>query len=319
MQSRRDRARGVLLGLASGDALGRPVEFQSAGGIEREHGRVTEMLGDGTHGQPAGTVTDDSDLAICIARSLVAQKGFDGADIADRFVTWRNSGPFDIGMMTRDAIDAYRNGTDWHRAGRRVWERRSEGSNAGNGSVMRCAAHAIAFLDEDPETIAEVSRRSSAITHADPRCTHGCAILNRTIAGLIRGDEAPLSSALDRAGDAPEELMEALRAVPDRVDPDDLESTGYVVHTLQTSIHDAMTADGAEEAIVTAVNRGGDTDTVGAVAGAVAGGRFGASALPDRWLETVEPADTLRDLADRLLDGEFSTNIDRPREDVTPR
>ena len=71
MNERTNRARGTLLGLACGDALGRPVEFESAAAIERTHGRVTEMLANGTHRQPAGTVTDDTDLALCIARSLV--------------------------------------------------------------------------------------------------------------------------------------------------------------------------------------------------------------------------------------------------------
>jgi ADP-ribosyl-[dinitrogen reductase] hydrolase len=91
-----DAATGVLLALACGDALGRPVEFRSAESIADEHGTVTEMLSHGTHGQPAGTITDDTDLALCIARSLVEQEAFDGDDIADRFHEWYESGPFDI-------------------------------------------------------------------------------------------------------------------------------------------------------------------------------------------------------------------------------
>jgi ADP-ribosyl-[dinitrogen reductase] hydrolase len=78
-----DRARGTLLGLACGDALGRPVEFRSTARIEGDHGRVTEMLGHGTHGQPAGTVTDDTEMALRIARSLVEQGGFDPDDVVE--------------------------------------------------------------------------------------------------------------------------------------------------------------------------------------------------------------------------------------------
>src|SRR6056297_243214 len=99
-----DAATGVVLGLACGDALGRPVEFRSGESIASQHGTVTEMLGHGTHGQPAGTVTDDTDLALCIARSLVERGAFDGNDIAARFHDWYQSGPFDIGLMTADAI-----------------------------------------------------------------------------------------------------------------------------------------------------------------------------------------------------------------------
>ncbi len=308
MATRRDRARGTLLGLACGDALGRPLEFQSAAGIERRYGRVDEMLADGTHGQPAGTVTDDTDLAMCLARSLVACGGFDGADVAERFVGWWESGPFDIGMMTRDAIAEFDGGTSWREAGRRVWEGRAEGSNAGNGSVMRCAPHALAFVDAPADRLAEVSRRSSAITHADPRCTAGCVLLNLTIAGLVRGDEAPLAAALAHVGsEAPDELLEALEPVPDAIDAAELQSSGYVVHTLQTALHDALTAESAEEAIVTAANRGGDADTVAAVTGALAGARFGAGALPARWLEALEVTARLERLADELVETPGST------------
>ena len=96
-----DRARGVLLGLACGDALGRPVEFASASEISARHGRLYDMVGDGTWNQPAGTITDDTDQALCIARSLVELQTFDPADVAERFVAWYDSGPFDIGRMTR--------------------------------------------------------------------------------------------------------------------------------------------------------------------------------------------------------------------------
>jgi ADP-ribosylglycohydrolase len=117
-----NHAQGVLLGLACGDALGRPVEFRLPSGIEAEHGRVTEMLGNGAHRQPAGTVTDDTEMALCIARSLVERGGFDPGDIADRFVGWYESGPFDIGNMTRQSIRRLRDGTSWTAAGQSVWE-----------------------------------------------------------------------------------------------------------------------------------------------------------------------------------------------------
>ena len=299
----------VLLGLACGDALGRPVEFQSADEIAATHGRVTELLADGTHGQPAGTVTDDTELALCLARSLLDRGGFDGRDVADRFLAWYEDDPFDVGLLTADALRAYRRGAGWRDAGREVWRDRPEGQNAGTGRVMRCAPHAIAFAD-DPEALVRISRRSSAITHADPRCTWGCAVLNCTIAGLARGDPSPLEAALafvERAGtaaaardDLPVELLEALRPVPDRIDPEQLRPTGYVVDTLQIALQTALTADSAEEAIVTAVSRGGDTDTIGAVTGALAGARFGSDGLPDRWLSELQYREDL-DLLGRAL------------------
>lgn len=293
-------AKGALVGLACGDALGRPVEFRSPDWIADQHGTVTEMLAHGTHGQPAGTVTDDTDMALCIARSLVEQQAFDGQDIAGRFASWYDDGPFDIGIMTTDAISEYKSGASWRDAGREVWQRRSEGANAGNGSIMRCAPHAIAFAD-DSDGLETVSTTSSAITHYDPRCRYGCVILNHTIAGYLRGDDQPLSDAIARVeDDAPAELVETMRLVPDHADESHLENTGYVVHTLQTSMYDAVTADSPEDAIVRSVNRGGDTDTLGAVTGAIAGARFGVDALPDRWLETVQYREDLELLAKAL-------------------
>jgi ADP-ribosyl-[dinitrogen reductase] hydrolase len=292
-----DRAEGVLLGLACGDALGRPVEFRSPGAIEAEYGTLREMVGNGTHGKPPGTITDDTEQALCIARSLVERGEFIPNDIAERFVAWYNGGPFDIGIMTADALGRIDQGTSWNDAGQDVWEAKPEGSNAGNGSVMRCAPLALAFAD-DWNTLQRVSRDSSRITHADPRCTHGCAALNLTIAALLNADDKPLVSALDvLSADAPEDLREVLEPVPDGIAPAELSNSGFVLHTLQTALYHALTADSAESAIVSAVNQGGDTDTIGAVAGAVAGARFGSSALPERWLDALVVTDELHDLA----------------------
>lgn len=304
-----DTAAGVLLGLACGDALGRPVEFRSADSIADEHGIVTEMRGHGTYGQPAGTITDDTDLALCVARSLADNEAFDGQDIADRFYEWYENGPLDIGLMTADAIREYASETSWRDAGREVWQHRAEGSNAGNGSVMRCAPHAIAFA-ADPDALVQVSRQSSAITHYDPRCSYGCAVLNCTIAGFLRGGDDPLAGALNRVErDAPDELVETLRLIPDHVDADQLPNSGYAVHTLQTALHDALTADSAEDAIVTAVNRGGDADTIGAVTGTLAGARFGLESLPDRWLTTIEYREDLELLAQALATTEIDPRV----------
>ena len=320
-----DRAAGVMLGLACGDALGRPVEFNTPVQIEREHGRVTEMLGYGTHGQPAGTITDDTEMALCIARSLQERGRFDPADVADRFVGWYETGPFDIGGMTRRSLSRIQSGESWVQAGQSEWEESPEGSNAGNGSVMRCAPLAIAYADY-PAALVRTSIDSSRITHADPRCTLGCAVLNLTIAAALHGEEDPLDIALgvladDLAtslhrtagvipdgttpvleGGLPAELRAALEGLPDDIDRDDLSNSGFVVDTLQTALYDALTAESVEEAIVTAVNGGGDSDTIGAIAGAVAGARFGESKLPERWLLEIDERKELERQATELVE-----------------
>jgi ADP-ribosyl-[dinitrogen reductase] hydrolase len=297
MSVEHDRARGVLLGLACGDALGRPVEGWSAGAIDREYGRLETMVGQGVHRLPAGSVTDDTEMALCIARSLVERGGFDPDDVARRFVDWYEGGPTGIGGMTRRVLGRVSRGQDWATASERVREESPEGRNAGNGSVMRCAPLAVAYADR-PAELVEASRTSSRVTHADPRCTEGCAVLNATIEGLLR-DVPPteaLAAALERT-DPPGELRAALEPVPDR---ETLAVTGYVVDTLATALQVGLAAGSAREAVVGAVNAGGDTDTIGAVAGAVAGARFGAADLPDGWLDALEGREELEALADDL-------------------
>lgn len=296
----RDGARGALLGLACGDALGRPVEFKSPQEISTDYGRLAEMVGYGTWGRPAGTVTDDTDQAMCIARSLVERESFDPADIADRFVDWYDTDPFDIGNMTRRSLQRLKRGDSWDQAGEQVWAESPEGSNAGNGSVMRSPPLALAFAS-DPRTLADTSRRCSRITHADPRCTYGSAVLNLTIVHILQGHDHPLETAIETVADtAPEELIDSLSPIVAEDTPSELQTSPYVVTTLQTALHDAFAATTPEEAIVTAVNRGGDADTIGAVAGSVAGARFGASALPDRWLDAIAETEELESLATEL-------------------
>jgi len=166
---------------------------------------------------------------------------------------------------------------------------------------MRCAPLAIPYAS-DWERLVEVSRQSSQITHADPQCTYGCAILNLTIAGLLNDSATPLADALDYVRmDAPDELVAALEPLASGDAPSTLETSGYVVHSLQTALHDGLFAETAEDAIVTAVNRGGDTDTMGAIAGAVAGARFGATSLPAEWLAAIDETAEIEDLAGQLV------------------
>lgn len=298
----RTRARGVLLGLACGDALGRPVEFSSPDAIERRHGRVTEMLADGTHGQPAGTITDDTEMALRIARSLAENGEFDPVDIAERFVEWKRSGPFDIGIMTSNALRRIENGEPWDEAGYNEWEASPEGSNAGNGSLMRCAPYAVAYRD-DPDRRRAVSLESSAITHADPRCRWGCVLFNEVLAGTLRDNDRPLETALGALEDLPEEIETTARkvlAARNSGNSIDLQNSGYVVTTLQAGLYHGLTATSAEDVIVDAVMMGGDTDTIAAVTGALAGARFGTGALPDRWLSELTVRAELESLADDL-------------------
>ena len=315
MTTKVDRATGVLLGLACGDALGRPVEFNAPHRIQDEHGRVTEMLADGTHRKPAGTITDDTDLALCIARSLSEEETFDPSAIAANFVEWYESDPFDIGGLTAATLRRLAAGGEWSQIGIEEWKHLPEGRNAGNGSLMRCAPYGIAFHSRLDDLIT-TSRVSSAITHADPRCQWSCVVLNTTIAGLLEGQDQPLRHALNVVNDAPNEVRDAAIAVEEVLNGDadpksiELKNSGYVVTTVQAGLYHGLTAETAEKAIVDAVMMGGDTDTIAAVTGAVAGARFARRDLPSRWLEEIAETDELEKLARSLVNEQYGISQD---------
>jgi ADP-ribosyl-[dinitrogen reductase] hydrolase len=127
-------------------------------------------------------------------------------------------------------------------------------------------------------------------------------VLNLTIANILTGCENPLHSALEYIeGDAPDELTSALATVPDGVSEAELQTNGYVVTTLQTALSYALTVDTTREAIVKTINRGGDADTIGAIAGAVAGARHGPESLPSAWLDEIAERAELETLAAELL------------------
>lgn len=139
-------------------------------------------------------------MALCITWSLLERGRFDGADAAERFVAWYESGPIDIRGMIRRALERIRDGESWDVAGEREWEASPEGSNAGNGSVRRCVPLAVAYADY-PAALVRTSIASSRITHADPRCTYGCAVLDLAIAAVLQGRDDPQEAALGLLAD----------------------------------------------------------------------------------------------------------------------
>jgi ADP-ribosyl-[dinitrogen reductase] hydrolase len=296
-----DKYRGCLVGLATGDALGAPLEFMSRERIRQAHGRVTEMLGGGWLRLPPGAYTDDTDLMLCIARSIAALGVFDANDIAQRFVAWLASNPPDVGITTRASIIQIRDGADWQSASQHTHEEQG-GKSAGNGGVMRCAPVALlhaAALD----ALTSDSFASCRITHWHPAAAWSCVALNLGIAGLLQGiardglvkwviehlgeptEGAVVRPALERAGH-----MRAGHIHP----------TGYAVDTLQAAFWAYLTTGTFEDALVELVNLGEDADTAGAVCGALAGAAYGYQAIPDRWITVLQGREELVSLADRL-------------------
>ena len=298
MTTLRERYEGTLLGLAAGDALGGSVEFMPRSAVLRAHpDGVREITGGGPHDLRRGEVTDDTAMALAIARACTPE-GIDLDQVAANFVEWYRSDPKDIGITTSRALAKLDAGVPWREIGDRMTAETPQ-KLAGNGSVMRCAPVALRFR-HDRALLREVSIDSARMTHPDPMATWGAVALNQAIAWLLDGGslDGVREAAIDGVDN--EGVVRAIKESADR-DYDAVTSTGFVLDTLGASFWTLAHRDNAEEAIVAAVSMGDDTDTTGAVTGALVGAHYGVSALPERWLDVLEPRDELVELAGNLL------------------
>ena len=295
-----DRAVGVLVGAAAGDALGVPYEYGSRP-LPRP-GEEARMLGGGLGDYAPGQWSDDTEMACVIAE--VAATGADLRDeatldrVAAGFLRWYDDGPADVGNQTRAVLGALR-GTAEVGAAARMRARAAElharsGRTAGNGSLMRTGPVALAHLG-DPEAIARAARAVSGLTHHDPQAGDACVLWCLAIDLAVRTGELDVRVGLGYVGpEWPALLDEAERSTPDRYAADN----GWVVAALQAAWSAVAHADGLEEGLQAAVRGGGDTDTVAAIAGALLGARYGGSMVPGRWRRLLQgwPGLRARDL-----------------------
>ena len=309
----RTHARGALLGLAVGDALGATLEFQPLPPrpfTPLLTGPHTDVIGGGPFGVEPGQGTDDTQMAACLGTSLLARGGFDARDVAQRYRSWVPTA-LDAGNLTRQALAERGPVED---AGRRAWEANGR-TSAGNGSLMRTAPLAV-FYAHDAEARRRASLAESALTHADPRCLLACAAFNTAVAAaiaqpaartalqLVEVAEVELEAAaahLTRTwGDVERETREALQSLradlaAARADDPDLygaelhltRGEGFVRVAFRLAFWELVHAPSAQAALLDAVNRGGDSDTNGAITGALVGAFHGEDALPAAWRERV--------------------------------
>lgn len=298
-----DRLRGVAVGAAIGDALGMPLEFGPAVSPDRlvrtmQRGRL-----------PAGAFTDDTEMALALADSLLECCRLDVDNLSQHFVAWYRAGPSDIGIQTGSVLSRIACGATWQAAVDAV--QRSKPEAAGNGSVMRCWPVALAHWD-DIECLLVGSRLQSQVTHGHPECAASSAFINAVIYDLARG--ATPREAVRRATaqvEMPAGLRQAIEAAPTKTRAD-LPNSGWVRHTVESAVWGLLTTRSFEEALVQVVNLGNDADTAGAVVGALAGAAYGLGAIPAAWRATLHGDWPLQDaerwhverlviLADRLM------------------
>lgn len=296
-----ERVLGALWGSVVGDALGVPVEFTSR--ADRKHDPVTSMRGYGTWNQPEGTWSDDTSLMLASAESLL--EGFDIERMGQAFVDWLHGGKwrphgrvFDVGMTTRQAIDAILSGGAASTAGSTL-----ESSN-GNGSLMRILPVGLAFANAETEEICEAAESASAITHGHAwsrmACAYACLLTKHLIqsgdkfAALAAANHDFIShysgtSEAEHLGKFSILLQDPLSIYPDHM----IESSGFVLHTLTASVWCLLRETTFAATVLQAVNLGDDTDTTGCVTGGFAGLLYGQSEIPADWFAGVARHDEL--------------------------
>jgi ADP-ribosyl-[dinitrogen reductase] hydrolase len=279
-----DRALAAYLGLAIGDALGATVEFLTPTEIRHQHGTHRDILGGGWLKLKPGQVTDDTTMALALGEAILASGGKVEALAAARaFDAWMRGKPVDIGNTVRRNLIQFR----------RTGEPAAPPSehDAGNGAAMRVLPAALACLGQPEEATAEAVRAQAHVTHNNPVSDAACETLALMVQDFIRGRN-PVEVLHQRAhGLAARHPVFAFRTRRRE------NSSGYVVETIQAVFQALFDTDHFEDCLVDVVNRGGDADTTGAIAGMLAGARYGLEAIPGRWLKALDQA--VRDACER--------------------
>lgn len=285
----RSRARGALLGLALGDALGATVEFMTQREIVAKYGRHNRIRGEGWLHLAPGQVTDDTTMAFALAKAWLASESTpSAADVARAFDEWMRAKPIDIGNTVRRGIVHFR------RSGE-AQAPRSE--DAGNGATMRCAPVALATLGAAPDAVTAAVLAQARITHHNP-------LTDAATLSVVAMTQAALSGGGIRA--VMQLAHQLVSAFPQfRFRPrQSANPTGFIVDTMRVVLQCIDLCDNFQSILEEVVNRGGDADTTGAIAGTIAGALCGEDGLPARWLADLNPRVRAQcvELADGLIE-----------------
>lgn len=298
-----DRYRGCLLGLAVVDALGTTLEFKRPGTFEP----ITDMVGGGPFRLKPGEWTDDTSMALCLADSLIENRGFDPVDQLKRYLRWYQEGYmssngrcFDIGNTVRDALLRFeRTGEPYCGS--------KDPLTAGNGSIMRLAPVPLFYASRPLEAI-ERSAESSRTTHGATVAVDACRYLGALIVGALKGvdkDEllserySPVSGLWESNPLSPQ--IDVIRKGSFHNDPPEIKGTGYAAKSLEAALWAFSMSDTFEEGCLLAVNLGDDADTTGAVYGQLAGAFYGAKSIPAGYLSKLALRELIESLAEQIL------------------
>jgi ADP-ribosyl-[dinitrogen reductase] hydrolase len=270
------RAQGCLLGQMAGDALGSLVEFQTPRQIRRKYPEgVRRLIDGGTWNTIAGQPTDDTEMALMLARSLTKEGSYRREAALAAYKYWLNSDPFDMGGTIFNALTG-----------------RHNHESQANGALMRISPLGIFGAKHSPDQVAEWAQQDAALTHPHPVCRQINALFAMAIGRSIRSGKSPkelyrdiLKWAKDLKVDAP--IMNIIRNASDNPPEDYVHHQGWVLIAFHNALYQLLHAEDLEAGVVDTVMRGGDTDTNAAICGALLGSVYGRNAIPRQWLQRV--------------------------------
>ena len=271
---RLDRSIAAYTGLAIGDALGATVEFMTPKEIGHQIGVHTEITGGGWLRLKAGQVTDDTTMSLALGESILACGGVEAKAAAEALDAWMRAKPVDIGNTVRRNLNAYRKTGNPEAA-------LSE-HDAGNGAAMRVLPVALACHGLSVEITVAACRAQAHVTHHNELSDAACETLALMVQDFLAGQDAfeiERNRAFKLVTDYPVFAYDKKR----------LENpSGYVVDTMQAVLQAFFATETFEDCLIDIVNRGGDADTTGAIAGMLAGARYGMGSIPRRWLKAID-------------------------------
>ena len=272
----RSRAQGCLLGQIAGDSLGSLVEFEEASTIRKLHPHgVRELADGGVWDTLAGQPTDDSEMALTLARSLVRSRGFSIQDVRASYVRWCESGPFDIGNATRCGLK-----------GNPIFD------SEANGALMRVSPLGIFGWRMEAEALAELAAEDTALTHPHRICQQVNGLYATAIGEAIREGLTPKAvhdrmAARAAQWKVDEEIRQRIEQAKTRRPPEYYHQMGWVLTAFQNALYELLHARSLEDGVIATVQCGGDTDTNGAICGALLGAVHGREAVPKQWVARI--------------------------------
>ncbi len=275
-----DRGMAAYLGLAIGDALGATVEFLTPNEIRHQIGLHCDITGGGWLRLKAGKVTDDTTMSLALGESIIAKGRVDALAAAEAFDAWMRAKPVDIGNTVRRNLISFRQSGQPEAA--------ASEHDAGNGAAMRVLPVALACYGQPEKTTIFANRAQAHVTHHNALSDAACETLILMVQDFLAGRD-PVDVERQRAGKLVSDFPVFAYDKRLRENP-----SGFVVDTMQAVLQSFFATETFEDCLIDVVNRGGDADTTGAIAGMLAGARYGLAEIPRRWLRGVDELTRVR-------------------------